>query len=55
MPWTCVISDRIGEEILYEKELPKTNQKKIRVEKVIERKVDKVYIKWKSYDSFYNS
>ena len=36
------------EEILatfYEKELQKTNQKEFRVEKVIQRKGDKVYVK----------
>ena len=36
--WSYVISDLKGEEIVgtfYEKELPKTNQKEFRVEKVI--------------------
>ena len=35
--WTYVISDLNGEEIIggfYEKELPKTNQKDLRIEKV---------------------
>ena len=44
VPWTYVISDLNGEEILgkfYEKELQKTNQKEFRVEKVIKRKGDK--------------
>ena len=44
VPWTYVISDLNGEEILgkfYEKELQKTNQKECRVEKVIKRKGDK--------------
>ena len=34
VPWTCVISDIKGEEIVetfYRKELKKTNQKKFRV------------------------
>ena len=46
------------EEIIvtfYEKELQKTNQKEIRTEKVIKRKVDKLYGKWKGYDKSFNS
>ena len=39
-------------ERIYEKELQKTNQKKKnRIEKVIKRKGDKLYIKWKNYDN----
>ena len=38
-----------------EKELQKTNQKEFRVEKVIKRKDDKLYVKWKGYDSSFNS
>ena len=40
MPWTYVISDLNGEEVVatfYEKELQKTNQKEFRAEEVIER------------------
>ena len=52
-----------GEEIkeeeifgkFYEKESQKTNQKEFRVEKVIKRKDDKLYVKWKGYDSSFNS
>ena len=47
-----------GEEItgrFYEKELQKTNQKEVRVEKVLKRKGDKLYIKWKEYDNRFNS
>ena len=54
MLWTYVISDHNGEEIgraFYEKELRKTNQKEFRVEKVIKRKGDKLYVKWKDYDN----
>ena len=32
----------------------KTNQKEFRVEKVIKRKGDKLYVKWKGYDSSFN-
>ena len=58
VPWTYVISDLKGKEIVgtfYEKELQKTNQKEFRVEKVIKRKGDKLYVKWKGYDSSFNS
>ena len=50
VPWAYVISDLNGEEIkgsFYEKELQKTNQEKFRIEKVIKRKGDKLYVKWK--------
>ena len=58
VPWTCVINDLNGEEIIgtvYEKEQQKTNQKEFRIEKVIKRKDDKLYVKWKGYDSLFNS
>ena len=47
-----------GAEIVgtfYKKELQKTNQKEFRVEKVIKRKGDKLYVKWKDYDNSFNS
>ena len=50
VPWTYVINDLNGEEIIgtfYEKELQKTNQEEFRIEKVIRRKGDKLYVKWK--------
>ena len=56
--WTYVIIDLKGEEIVgtfYEKELKKKNQKKFRVEKLIKRKGNKLYVKWKGYDSSFNS
>ena len=34
------------DETFYEKELQKTNQTEFRIEKVIKRKVDKLYVKW---------
>ena len=52
VPWTYVISDFKGEEIVgtfYEKELQKTNQKEFRVEKVIKRKGNKLFVKWKAF------
>ena len=58
VPWTYVISDLNGEEItrsFYEKELQKTSQKEFRIEKVLKRKDDKLYVKWKGYDNSFNS
>ena len=49
--WTFVISDRK----VYEKQLQKKNQTEFRVEKVIKRKGDKLYVKWKGYDNSFNS
>ena len=54
--WTYVISDLKSEEIIgtfYEKELLKT--KKFRVKKVINKKGDKLCVKWKGYNSSCNS
>ena len=54
VPWTYVINDLNGEEIIgtfYEKELQKTNQQEFRIEKVIKRKGDKLYVKQKGYDN----
>ena len=56
--WTYVISDLNREEIVgtfYEKELQKTNQKEFRIEKVIKRKGDKLFVKWKGYNNLFNS
>ena len=39
----------------YEKAFQKTNQKEFRVEKVVKRKGDKLYVKWKGYNSSFNS
>ena len=58
IPWTYVINDLNDEEIIgtfYEKELQKTNQEEFRIEKVIRRKGDKLYVKWKGYDNSFNS
>ena len=56
--WTYVISDLKGEEIVgmfYKKELQKITQKELRVEKVIKRKGDKLYVKWEGYYNSFNS
>ena len=58
VPWTYVINDINGEEVIgtfSEKELQKTNQKEFRIKKVIKRKGDKLYVKWKGYDNSFNS
>ena len=58
VPWTYVINDLNGEEIIgtfYEKELQKTNQEEFRIEKVVERKGNKIYVKWKGYNNSFNS
>ena len=58
VPWTYAIIDLNGEEIVdsfYEKELQKTNQKEFRIEKVIKRKGNKLYVKWKGYNNSFNS
>ena len=39
----------------YEKGLKKTDQKEFRIEKVIKKKEDKFYVKWKGYDNSFNS
>ena len=58
VPWAYVINDLNGEEIIgtcYEKELQDTSQEEFRIEKIIKKKCDKLYIKWKDYDNSFNS
>ena len=58
IPWIYVINDLNGDEItgtFYEEELQKTNQQECRIGKVIKRKGDKLYVKWKGYDISFNS
>ena len=58
VPRTYVINDLNDEEIIgtfYEKELQKISQKEFRIEKVIRRKGDKLYVKWKGYNNSFNS
>ena len=58
VPWTLIINVLTGEEIIgtfYEKELQKADQKEFRIEKVLKRKGDKLYVKWKGYDNSLNS
>ena len=58
VPWTYVISDLNGEEIIgsfYEKELQKPNQNEFRIEKVIKKKRNISYVKRKGYNNSFNS
>ena len=58
VPWTYVNSDLNREEItasFYEKELQKSSQEKFRIEKVLKRKGDKLYVKWNGYNNRFNS
>ena len=53
-----VISDLNAEEIvrsLCKNELQKTKQNEFRIEKVTKRKGNKLYFKWKCYNSSFNS
>ena len=42
-------------ETLYGKELQKTDQEEFRIEKLIKRKGNKLYVKWIGYDNSFNS
>ena len=56
--WTYLIIDLDGEEIVvtfYENELQNTNQEEFGIEKVIKRKGDKLYVKWKGHNNSFNS
>ena len=56
--WSHVLNDLNGEEIIstfYEKELQATNQQEFRVEEVLKKKGDKLYVKWKGYNNSFNS
>ena len=58
VPWTFAINYLNGEPItesFYEKELQKNSQEKFRIEKMLKRKGNKLYVKWKGYDNSFNS
>ena len=58
VPWTYVINGLNVEENIgtfYEKKLQKTIQQEFRIEKIIMKKGDKLYVKWKGYDISFNS
>ena len=49
------LKDKVIVGTFYGKELQKTNQKELRIENVIKRKGDKLYVKKKGYDNSFNS
>ena len=58
VPWTYDISNRSRQEVIgafYAKELQKTNQIEFKIEKVIKREGNKLYVKWKDLDNLFNS
>ena len=58
VPWAYFISNVNVEKIIgtfYEKELQKTNQEEFRVEKVIKKEGNKLYVKWKGYYNLFSS
>ena len=58
VPSVYVISDLNCEKIIgsfYEKELQATNQQEYRIEKVLKRKSDRLYVKWKGYNNSLNT
>ena len=60
LPRTYVVSDLNGEKSVAtfcKKKLQKTKQKEFRIEKVIKRKGDKLYVKWTwtDYDNSFKS
>ena len=58
VPWTYFINDLSGEEIVgtfFDNALQKTNQEEFRIEKVIKRNGDKLYVKWKWHNNWFNS
>ena len=55
--WTYAINDLNGEKIsgsFYEKDLQETSQEKLRIEKVLKTKGDKLYVKSKGCDNRFN-
>ena len=58
VPWTYAINDFNGKEVIgtfYEQELQGTNEQEFRIDKVIKRKGDKLYVKWKGCINSFNS
>ena len=57
--WTFVLNDLNGEEIIVcfmkKNYKARVGQKELTIEKVIKRKGDKLYVKWKGYDNSFNS
>ena len=57
VPWTYIVNDLNDEETIgsfYEKEMQKTSQEEFRIEKVLKKKGDKLYVKWKGNNNSFN-
>ena len=57
VPWTCAVGKLNEEEIVgrfYDKEPQKRNQSEFKVEKLIKRKCNKLYVKWEGYDNLFH-
>ena len=50
-----MVKKLLEKENYYEKELQKTNQQEFTIENVIRRKGNKLFVKWKGYNSSFNS
>ena len=58
VPCTYVLNDLNGAEIIrtfHENELQKAKRNEFRIEKLIKKKGDKLYVKWKGFDNSFNS
>ena len=58
MLWAHIISHLNEKEILvrlYEKELQTIERTKLRIEKVIKKKGNRLYFKWKGYENLFNT
>ena len=50
-----MVKKLLEHNMFYEKQLQKIDQEEFRIEKVIKKKGDKLYVKWKGYDNSFNS
>ena len=50
-----MVKKLLEKENYYEKELQKTNQQEFTIQNVIRRKGNKLFVKWKGYNSSFNS
>ena len=50
-----MVKKLLEKENYYEKELQKTNQQEFTIENVIRRNGNKLFVKWKGYNSSFNS
>ena len=55
MSLLMLTAKKLLERFTKKKKCKKTNQREFRVEKVIKRKGDKIYVKWEGYDNYFSS